>query len=261
LGVLKVRIGNAWEEVSGGGAEEVWIGPLDPYLTDPDATQELWFETTRSQLWARWGGGWRLATSSATNEVFIGTAQPAEPEVELWYDPDEVGTVGGEVHIGDTDPLFLDPTSTNELWFDTDDPGLAGNGGIVPPGGTTGQPLVKLSDADHDVGWGTVANYNATFQSGWSGPLSFRVTPTMVTVSGTPECSADLAVETWHRVCVLPAGVPAPWMPVWAEGRALYASADRGQVLVEVSSVGLSILPIDLIEHLNEIRFSLTWAR
>jgi hypothetical protein len=33
-------------------------------------------------------------------------------------------------------------------------PGVNGIG--VPPGGTTGQVLVKLSDADFDVGWATV---------------------------------------------------------------------------------------------------------
>lgn len=44
-----------------------------------------------------------------------------------------------------------DPTNHNPFWEDGGDVPAINHG--IPPGGTTGEALVKLSDADYDVGW------------------------------------------------------------------------------------------------------------
>ena len=43
------------------------------------------------------------------------------------------------------------PSDTTLLWIDTDD---SSSGPVIPPGGTTGEVLVKQSGTDYDTGWG-----------------------------------------------------------------------------------------------------------
>lgn len=107
-------------------------------------------------LKAKVNGVWEEVAGPVPNEVFIGTDEPVEPEVELWFDPDAVADEAGEVHIGPDDPLFLDPTSANELWFDTDEDPAQGMGGLLPDGGLTDEALVKASDADYDAIWAPI---------------------------------------------------------------------------------------------------------
>lgn len=83
------------------------------------------------------------------NEVFIGTAEPADPLVELWVDEDDIANPGDEVFVGPDDPISQAPNI--ELWYDTDDP--TGNAGSIPAGGSAGQVLTKVSNTDYDDAW------------------------------------------------------------------------------------------------------------
>jgi hypothetical protein len=179
MGVLKVRVGDAWELV-GGNLNEVTVGDVDPFLDDPNATDELWYNRLAQALFVRVNGRWEPAF---VNEVTVSRADPApiNPDVELWYDLDAVPSTGGgsspfkvpdEVWIGATDPN----KPTTELWFDTSTNVLKAkvNGLWVaassPGGGTTGQALTKIDDTDGNVEWsgphwkmwsGTQAEYDA----------------------------------------------------------------------------------------------------
>lgn len=89
---------------------------------DNPQTGSIWFNSTNGKTYIYYDSFW----------------------VEMGGDP---GPQGPEnIVIADTPPSNLDV-----LWYDTSEPGNA----VIPPGGTTGQVLVKLSNADYDVGWAT----------------------------------------------------------------------------------------------------------
>lgn len=48
--------------------------------------------------------------------------------------------------------------AVNSTWVNNGPLGASGGGSGVPPHGTAGQALIKLSDADDDVGWGPVSD-------------------------------------------------------------------------------------------------------
>ena len=81
MGVLKVRVNGAWEEVTPGIPNEVVVDPTDPYITDPLSTAELWFDPDE------------VRPPTLEEEVFVGTEDPdvIAPlnKVDLWYDPDD----------------------------------------------------------------------------------------------------------------------------------------------------------------------------
>ncbi|MCE5217943.1 hypothetical protein LLH03_13045 [bacterium] len=68
--------------------------------------------------------------------VVTGTEARLSADVVVWVDPDELGAVNAL----DTDVIIT--------------PGAGG--GVLPDGGTTGQALVKASNADGDAEWATV---------------------------------------------------------------------------------------------------------
>jgi hypothetical protein len=120
MGKLKVRVNDAWEIV-GGGDSEVLVSDVDPYVIDPDASEELWYSPMVKQMFVRVNGEWRIATP---NEVMVSRADPApiNPDVELWYDVDASPGHGApkppaidEVWIGGQEPI----KPTIELWYDT----------------------------------------------------------------------------------------------------------------------------------------------
>ena len=84
--------------------------------------------------------------------VETGTEVRPAADVVVWIDPDELGAVNA---------LATDPIIT---------PGAA----ELPPGGTTGQALVKASDSDGDVSWGSVGGSSAApvFKASINPPLA-----------------------------------------------------------------------------------------
>lgn len=54
--------------------------------------------------------------------------------------------------------------------------GVSAVGGNVPAGGTTGQVLVKLSNADFDVGWATIVTSGVQVTSGHGPPVGAPAT-------------------------------------------------------------------------------------
>ena len=65
-------------------------------------------------------------------------------------------TAGAAYGIGEAAPYDIYVwDATNSTWVNNGPLGGGGGSG-VPPHGTTGQALVKLSDVDHDAGWGQV---------------------------------------------------------------------------------------------------------
>lgn len=142
--VLNVRLSGDWKPVFAqpSTGSEVEVADVDPYVTDPQSTAELWLDTSVNPavLKARVADVWETITTppvDAPNEVQIGGADPSLrfPEVELWYDAAAdppllkarvndawvpVSSISGsEVEVASADPYVTDPASTAELWFDT----------------------------------------------------------------------------------------------------------------------------------------------
>ena len=185
-GVLKANVEGVWTPIETGS--EVEINNIDPYLTDPASTAELWFNPSMEELSARFNNhGCRstptLPTSSSlrelspptptpnsryntsttpgtmmvkvaqqwvpagasADEVWVNIAEPADPGIELWYDPDDVSGPSGavvpnEVWVGSDNPA--DPNV--ELWYDMDAvaPLMPKE---LPPAGAGGDPLIESS--------------------------------------------------------------------------------------------------------------------
>ena len=94
-GTLNANNNGVWEPV---GQPEVFVGGTDPYFTNPNTTEELWFNTassvpgevgTGAVLFARVVDEW---VSIVPNEVHVSNMEPTNPEVELWYDVDATPT-------------------------------------------------------------------------------------------------------------------------------------------------------------------------
>jgi len=129
--------------------------------------------------------------NTSLEEVHVGTAPPdlaAQPYIELWYDPDEVAPLG---------PMN---------W---------------PPGGTTDQALVKLSDADADVSWrgpylSTVAGGTVTGDIVVNGDTAVVGTLTSPTVIGdvhfdgaiSAQSVTDRSAYTWEVIDLTPSLAP-----------------------------------------------------
>jgi hypothetical protein len=114
MGRLKVRVNGAWEEVAPPVVEEVVVSNDDPYLADPAATAELWYDPDG------------IRPPSSDEEVYVGPDDPdtIDPlnEVDLWYDPDDTSTgvpVLAIDDLTDVDTTTTPPTESQALgWSD-----------------------------------------------------------------------------------------------------------------------------------------------
>ena len=72
---------------------------------------------------------------AGADEVWINTDPPADPAIELWYDPD---AMPGPTGAGGVDEVWIQPTMPTdpsiELWYDETDP--SGGVGVGPVGAT-----------------------------------------------------------------------------------------------------------------------------
>ena len=141
MGVLKVRVNGAWEDISSANEpplDEVWVGAGPP---DPVGTYELWVDNTVVPPILHFkdaSGAWDVVSG---DEVHVGVEDPyvinPEAKTELWHDT-SIGQSGklkarwggqwhpvaelseSEVEIGATDPVDQGiPAGTTELWVDT----------------------------------------------------------------------------------------------------------------------------------------------
>jgi hypothetical protein len=110
MGRLKVRVGDAWEEVAPPPVEEVIVATEDPYVTDPLSTAELWYDPDA------------VRPPSMAEEVYVG---PDDPDVvaplntvDLWYDPDDTFTTSGVPAGGTTGQALtkVDDVDGNAEW-------------------------------------------------------------------------------------------------------------------------------------------------
>jgi hypothetical protein len=112
MGVLKVRVNGAWEEVTSAVPEEVIIAPEDPYITDPLSTAELWFDPDE------------VRPPSVDEEVYVGPDDPDTIDplntVDLWYDVDDpTGGVNLAINdLSDVDTVTTPPTEGQSLGWD-----------------------------------------------------------------------------------------------------------------------------------------------
>jgi hypothetical protein len=113
VGVLKVRVNGAWEEVTPGIPNEVVVDPEDPYITDPLSTAELWFDPDE------------VRPPTRDEEVYVGPIDPDNinplNEVDLWYDTDDpTGGVNLALNdLTDVDTATTPPVDSNGLlWSD-----------------------------------------------------------------------------------------------------------------------------------------------
>ena len=117
---LKIGDGtSSWDDlsyVSGGGFEVTSDPPDDPQIGDG------WIDADTGSVYIFFNDEW----------VEIGVQGEAGPQ----------GLI-----ISDTPP-----EDTDVLWYDTTETGDA----AVPLGGLTGQALIKASDSDYDLEWGSV---------------------------------------------------------------------------------------------------------
>jgi hypothetical protein len=138
---LKANVGGTWTTITAGAETEVSIGPEDPYVFDPTATEgsiELWHDTTLDPgtMKARVAGVWQPIAGS--DEMSVGALDPmaVNPRIEMWYDTDSTDApptlgilkvnVGGTWHVATPEEVFVDdqdPLSRGnteaELWYDT----------------------------------------------------------------------------------------------------------------------------------------------
>jgi hypothetical protein len=95
----------------------------------------------------------------------------------------EAGAPGEKGDTGDTGIVIspTEPDATDVLWADTSEVGDA----VVPVGGTTGQSLVKASDADYDSEWATLELEPKAVPVADGGGKFFGIPGTFLGPSGT----------------------------------------------------------------------------
>jgi hypothetical protein len=105
----------------GGGTGNITVSQDAP---ENPAEGDLWFNSTNTITYIYYDGFWI-------------EANPSQPGPE--GPAGEPGIVVGEE----------EPEDTDVLWLDSDDPAVS----AVPPGGTTGEVLVKASNSNYDTEW------------------------------------------------------------------------------------------------------------
>ena len=88
---------------------------------------------------------------------------------------------------------------------------LLGSLAGLPPGGTAGQILTKLSGADHDAAWGDPPDYSAVIAElqGRVDALEALHPPSSFFVDFSAGASTDMADHPWLQFCNNPANLPA----------------------------------------------------
>jgi hypothetical protein len=68
VGVLKAKVNGVWQEISGGGTgpDEVVVSDIDPFVTYPDKSTDLWYDV-----------------SSSTKRTAPAGSVPAAPKVDV----------------------------------------------------------------------------------------------------------------------------------------------------------------------------------
>lgn len=202
--------------------DEVWVGPTDPRLAVPPGVQELWQDTSVTPPLLRYWDGTAWVASLYPYLPLAGGALTGPVTSSSTVTVAGAITANGGITMGSGDviqfPNEASPTTKIVMYgTPTSGFGMGVEGGNLTSFGSgfkfRQSSMTGTEWANFDAnGLGPRTTINVTFQTSWTGTMDFRVNPAMVTLRMSGVTYNDgVGGSERKKVCVLPAGVPAPW--------------------------------------------------